>query len=94
MNFKNYTVEQTEDFLNAESARKYSIINYHEKNKPLYLKVWNEGIAPAIVKGKCHCLYPQSSVRDSGQREDIKDYFEKLGYKVKCNHAEYIEIYW
>ena len=93
--FKNdYTTNQLKVVLNAESARKYSIINYHEKNKSLYLKVWNEGIAPAIANGECHCFYPQSSIGDSGQQEDIKDYFGKLGYNVNCGHANYIEIYW
>lgn len=94
MNLKDYTTEQIEDFFNAEKARKYSIINYHEKNKSLYLKVWNESIAPAIVNGKCYCICSLSYIGDSGQRQDVKDYFENLGYRVKCENANYVEIYW
>ncbi|MCH5167858.1 MAG: hypothetical protein J1F35_08270 [Erysipelotrichales bacterium] len=94
MNIEDFKTEFVDEFLDAQGARDCARINYHKRNKELYLKVWNEGIAPAIVKGKCYCKYPQSYIDDIGQRQDIKDYFEGLGYVIKCESANYVEIYW
>lgn len=93
MNEKTYKTESLNEIFYASEARDFSEKEANEQNKMLYLDIWNNYIAPAIVEGKFYCEYKQSFSENAEDRAKIKTYFTSMGYVVELGE-DFIKISW